>query len=115
MNKASLYRFLNLVDGSWRNAIYLECGVCPYGLHTCGDHLLAVDHDGTPVLYSVTFFQQVTGEHIDRSECAAVLHRSAFERLYSKWLFWHLPRSYRCHIRQLTPQPDEKTICQEVL
>ena len=101
MQAVSLYRFLNLVDGSWRNAVYVECGACPYGQTLCGSWLLAVDYGGTPVLYAVEAFHCQTGEWIDKTECAAVLRRDAFERLYKRWLLWHLSDPYCCPIREL--------------
>ena len=113
MNKASLYRFLNLVDGSWRNAVYLECGPCPYNSKCRNNHLLAVDHDGTPVLYPVRRFQRETGESVDKLECIAVLKRAAFERLYSRWLYWHLPQFCTCHIHRLS-QHQRKSKSKEV-
>lgn len=106
MQAVSLYRFLNLTDGSWRNAVYIECGTCPYDKRDCGDHLLAIDHDGTPLLYSVRRFFQETSEHIDKTECTSIVNRSSFEQLYRHWLIWNLPKSYCCHIQQLSQQPE---------
>ena len=42
-NKSVLYFFLSLTRGSWRNAFYLECPVCPYGKDKCGGYLLTTD------------------------------------------------------------------------
>ena len=98
MQTKSLYRFLNLVDGSWRNAVYVECGTCPYGKSLCGGWLLAMDHEGTPVLYGAEKFRYQTGEWIDKTECVAVLSQNAFERLYKRWLLWHLSDPYSCPI-----------------
>lgn len=108
MQAVSLYRFLNLIDGSWRNAIYVECRSCPYDQCECGDHLLAIDYDGTPLLYPVNRFCHETGESIDKAECAAILQRSSFEQLYRRWIIWNLPQSYQCHIHQLTKQSNQK-------
>lgn len=102
MARSFLYRFLNLVDGTWRNAVYLECGVCPFGLQCSSDYLLTVDYDGTPLLYSVCQFQKESGESVDKAECISVMSRSVFEQLYSKWFLWYLPQAYRCHIHPLT-------------
>lgn len=102
MDRSFLYRFLNLVDGNWRNAVYLECGACPFNLQCNNDYLLTVDYNGTPILYSVCHFQKETGEHVEKAECAAILHRNVFEQLYSKWFLWYFPRHYRCHIHRLT-------------
>lgn len=114
MQAVSLYRFLNLIGGTWRNAAYIECGICPYNQPNCGDHLLAIDYDGTPVLYSVKHFCRETGESVDKAECAIVLRYSVFEQLYSRWIIWHLPKSYYCSIQQLTPQPNLNTTALEV-
>ena len=102
MDRSFLYRFLNLIDGTWRNAVYLECGTCPFGLHCSNDYLLAVDYDGTPILYSAGQFREETGESVEKAECTAILHRTVFEQLYSKWFLWYFPEAYRCHIHRLT-------------
>lgn len=108
MDRSILYRFLNLVDGTWRNAVYVECGQCPFDVQCCSDYLLAVDYDGTPILYSVCLFQKETGESVDKAECTAILHRSAFEQLYSKWFLWYFSKPYRCHIHPLTHPPENE-------
>lgn len=105
MKTQSLYRFLNLVDGSWRNAVYVECGVCPYGHALCSDWLMAVDYDGTPVLYGAEVFRCQTGQCVDKTECAAVFSRDTFERLYQHWLIWHLSDPHTCPIRVLSGNP----------
>ena len=101
MQTKSLYRFLNLVDGSWRNAVYVECSTCPYGQVPCGGWLLAVDYDGTPVLYRAEDFRCQTGQIVEKTECTAVLSLDAFERFYKRWLLWHLSNPHRCSIREL--------------
>ena len=102
METVSLYRFLNLVDGSWRNAVYVECGFCPYGQNVCGNWLLAVDHDGAPILYGAETFKRQTQQQIDQTECAAVLSRETFERLYKRWFLWRLSDPYVCPILALS-------------
>ena len=82
METVSLYRFLNLVDGSWRNAVYVECGFCPYGQNVCGNWLLAVDHDGAPILYEAETFKRQTQQQIDKTECAAVLRMAGAECIW---------------------------------
>lgn len=102
MQTKSLYRFLNLVDGSWRNAVYVDCDACPYGQALCGGWLLTVDYDGTPVLHRAEAFRCQTGEWVDKTECAAVLSQDAFERFYKRWLLWHLSDPHTCPIRMLS-------------
>jgi hypothetical protein len=97
----SLYRFLNLVDGSWRNAVYVECTSCPFGQASCTGWLLAVSSDGTPILYDTELFCRQTGQRADKTECIAVISRQAFERLYKRWLLWNLSDPHRFPIREL--------------
>ena len=49
-NKSVLYFFLSMTRGSWRNAFYLECPVCPYGKDSCGGYLLTTDTEGAPAV-----------------------------------------------------------------
>ena len=101
MSTKSLYRFLNLVDGSWRNAVYVECGNCTVPSGTCSSHLLAIDCDGSPQLYAVHQFQAETGELIEKEECVAVIPRRVFECLYSRWILWNISEVSTCTTKQL--------------
>lgn len=100
---SKLYRFLQAAAGSWRNAIFIECGNCSCGdAEPCPGFLLAAGADGAPLLLSAHWFQAQTGERIDRSECAAVLTREAFENAYFLWLKWQIDDPSQCPLLQLT-------------
>ena len=75
-----LYRFLKLVAGNYRNAIYVECG--------CG-FLMIANQDAKPVLFPVRKFYELTGEYPQKDEMNSELGLSTFECLYRSWITWH--------------------------
>lgn len=75
-----LYRFLKLVAGNYRNAIYVECG--------CG-FLMIANQDAKPVLFPVRKFYELTGEYPQKDEMCGVISRQAFENMYRGWLLWN--------------------------
>lgn len=104
-----LYLFLNLTGGSWRNSFYIECPTCTYGNDNCNGYLLATDAEGAPFILSVKYFEKMTGECVDKNECAAVISREAFECLFNRWLVWNTCNPKGCSILQLIPKPDFST------
>lgn len=106
MQQTRLYRFLNLLHGNWRNAAYIECASCPYE-QECGDHLLAIDFDGTPVIYPLNAFQQQTGERVEKADCIILLPRSVFTTLYQRWMLWNTLDPNQCSIRQMIRDPPD--------
>ena len=75
-----LYRFLKLVAGNYRNAIYVECG--------CG-FLMIANQDAKPVLFPVRKFYELTGEYPQKDEMCGAMSRQAFENMYRGWLLWN--------------------------
>lgn len=96
-----LYPFLHAARGSWRNSIFIACNSCPYGKPPCGGFLMAMDAEGRPILLSVEEFTRVTGQAVDKEECAGVLRRTDFEALYFIWLEWQVAAPLECAIAQL--------------
>lgn len=86
-----LYRFLKLVAGNYRNAIYVECGC---------DFLMIADQDAKPVLLSVRKFYELTGEYPQKDEMCGVISRQAFENMYRGWLLWNTD-STECPVRSM--------------
>lgn len=107
--KSPLYPFLSLTRGSWRNAFYIECPACPYGSDNCNGYLLTTDTEGAPLLLSVLYFEDATGEKIDKTECAAVISKEAFESLFNRWLVWNVNDPKVCSILQLIPKTENRT------
>lgn len=97
----TLYVFLSLTRGNWRNAAVISCGNCPYE-QSCAGFLLTADTEGTPVLLPVAKFEKMTGKTVDQTECAAVIRREAFESVYDRWLLWHVTDKNQCALRQIT-------------
>ncbi len=102
MQATSLYQFLELVCGSWRNAIYI---VSSNDLDRVAneDYLLVTNRDGRPVLYAVERFETETGIYVDRTECAGVISTHAFACLYHHWILWNMPDSNCDVFKRLSP------------
>lgn len=98
-----LYPFLQATAGSWRNAAYIECQSCPYGRNPlCSGFLITAGAEGTPIILSAERFYQQTGEYPDKTECVAILSRTAFESIYAHWLKWQINDPTVCMAFQLT-------------
>ena len=67
---------------------------------------MTTDTNGTPLLMSVQEFERVSNEKIDKSECAAVISREAFESLFNRWLVWNITSTKDCSIVQLVRRPE---------
>lgn len=75
-----LYRFLKLISGNYRNAIYVE--------HDDG-YMMTADQDAKPILFSIRKFYELTGEYPQKDEMCGVMSRHAFENIYRVWLLWN--------------------------
>ena len=75
-----LYRFLKLIAGNYRNAIYVECG---------NGFMLTADQEAKPVLFPVRKFYELTGEYPQKDEMSGTMSRQAFENMYRGWLLWN--------------------------
>ena len=103
-----LYLFLSLTRGSWRNAFFIDCPTCPYGSGNCNGYLLTTDTEGAPVIMSVMYFEKATGDKVDKTECAGIITKTAFENLFNRWLVWNVSNPKSCCILQLIPKMDER-------
>lgn len=98
-----LARFLILVEGDWRNAVFIDsCGQSGCrASEPCSGHLFAADADGEPVLIAAALFHRLTGELVDPAECGGHLSCFAFERMYHRKLLWLSPSNQLCGVCQL--------------
>lgn len=92
---------MRAAQGDWRNAVYIACSSCPYSGQGCGGYLLSANTDGVPILFPLPLFEELTGETVDKDECAGVLTRQAFEALYHMWLIWNTKTKDHCSIKQV--------------
>lgn len=97
----TLYSFLHATKGNWRNAIFIECGTCPYGHSLCGGYLLAMDSEGRPLLISADEFRKLTNEEIQKEECWSKWKSTDFETLYSLWITWKTDSTKECAMLKL--------------
>lgn len=88
-----LYNILSACAGNWRNCIYVSASGSGY--------LLSTDRDSRPIVMSVEQFRQLTGEHIDPSECCGQLTEEGFSTLFAQYLLWFLPSSSENPLAQL--------------
>lgn len=105
-----IFRFLRLTQGSWRNAFFVDCINCPYKNCNCDGYLLIADDDGTPLTLPVTYFEKITGDKVDKFECAAIVTKEAFDSLFHQWLIWNVTKPKECSILQLLPKTDNHTL-----
>lgn len=102
----TIARFLSLVDGAWRNALFVEpCGqsVCRLGA-PCQGYLFTADETGNPVLIPADVFQRATCEPLDPTECNGRIQRSALESMYRSRLLWQYETAPVCVAHRLASQ-----------
>ena len=96
-----LARFLSLVDGNWRNAVFIDCcgrTGCPQA-GRCPGYLFAITLEGEPLLFPADVFARLTGEAVDPSECGGHIHPSVFESMYRRRLLWLSESAGACGVR----------------
>ena len=103
-NSKTLYQILQSTQGSWRNAFYVDCIECPYGRTDCRGHLLTANAEGAPLLLPILLFEKMTGDKVDKFECAAIIAKEAFEKLFHSWLVWNVTDPNTCSILQVIPE-----------
>lgn len=102
-DNTKLYHFLQAAAGNWRNAIFIECRKCTCNnTAPCTGFLMVSSANGSPILLPVGWFQEQTGEPVDKEECASILSRAAFESAYSLWLKWQVDDPLRCVLLQIS-------------
>lgn len=78
----TLYRFLKLTAGNYRNSVYVRCkdGI---------EFMLVTDEEAKPLLFPINLFYELTGEYPQRDEMSYELTHDAFETLYRSWILWN--------------------------
>ena len=78
----TLYRFLKLTAGNYRNSVYVRCkdGI---------EFMLVTDEEAKPLLFPVNLFYELTGEYPQREEMNYELTQDAFKTLYRSWILWN--------------------------
>ena len=78
----TLYRFLKLTAGNYRNSVYVRCkdGI---------EFMLVTDEEAKPLLFPVNLFYELTGEYPQRDEMSYELTQDAFKTLYRSWILWN--------------------------
>lgn len=100
--RCHLFPFLNSCGGNWRNSLFIECHKKACGRRAlCEGFLLAMDSDGRPIVADASELGRISGQEIDRNECAGILSRGDFEVLYAQWLRWTIDDPRSCALRML--------------
>ena len=78
----TLYRFLKLTAGNYRNSVYVRCkdGI---------EYMLVTDEEAKPLLFPINLFYELTGEYPQRDEMSYELTQDAFKTLYQSWILWN--------------------------
>ena len=78
----TLYRFLKLTAGNYRNSAYVRCkdGI---------EYMLVTDEEAKPLLFPINLFYELTGEYPQREEMSYELTQDAFKTLYRSWILWN--------------------------
>ena len=78
----TLYRFLKLTAGNYRNSVYVRCmdGI---------EYMLVTDEEAKPLLFPINLFYELTGEYPQRDEMSYELTQDAFKTLYRSWILWN--------------------------
>ena len=86
-----LYYFLKLIDGNYRNSLYIKC---PHGY----EYMLTADYNARPVLFPVEKFYELTGELPQKDELISSMSNDTFYFLYRQWLIWNTESNDACGI-----------------
>ena len=98
----SIFDFLRYCGGSWRNTLYVPCGVC---IHPCRAEqrgaLVTADSNGCPRAIAVVRYEAITGQRIDPDECIGTLQRYAFDRFFQEFAVWECEHIGDCLLCRL--------------
>lgn len=104
-----LYHFLQCVSGNWRNALYIECNICPYSSLMCSGYLITADVNLKPVLYPIRKLYEMTGETAVKDECVGSISIEAFNSIYSCWVLWNTQPEKKCNIQKIYSEANRTT------
>ena len=98
----SIFDFLRYCGGSWRNTLYVPCGMC---IQSCRAEkrgvLVTADSHGRPRAISVLRYETITGQRIDPDECIGTLQRHAFDRVFQEFAVWECEHIGDCLLCRL--------------
>ena len=113
-NSYSIFDFLRYCGGSWRNTLYVPCGVC---IHPCRAEqrgaLVVADGHGRPRAISVVRYEAITGQRIDPDECIGTLQRYAFDRVFQEFAVWECEHIGDCPLCRLDSEVSARPLQRE--
>jgi len=113
-NSYSIFDFLKYCGGSWRNTLYVPCGVC---IHPCRAEqrgaLVVADGYGRPRAISVVRYEAITGQRIDPDECIGTLQRYAFDRVFQEFAVWECEHIGDCLLCRLDSEVSARPLQRE--
>lgn len=98
-----LSKFIENINGNWRNSVYITCSVCRFQKESdCGDMLASFDEDGIPTIIMAADANFLFDTIVDKSDCLCEISNAKFyclfENLFKKYADENLPV---CMFRQL--------------
>ena len=113
-NSYLIFDFLRYCGGSWRNTLYVPCGVC---IHPCRAKqrgaLVVADGYGRPRAISVVRYEAITGQRIDPDECVGTLRQYAFDAVFREFAFWECEHVGDCLLCRLDSEISAGPVQQE--
>lgn len=108
MNKSithysNIVKFIENVNGNWRNSIYITCSVCRFEKQEfCDDILVSFDEDGNPTFISVKDANYIFAAIIDKSECLSEISNVKCQYHFEKLINKFTDGEKGCPLLQLT-------------
>ena len=78
----TLYKFLKLTSGNYRNAVYVCC-------EDGKEYMLVADAEKLPVLFPFDLFYTLTGELPQKDEMCGNLSVRFVQSIYRAWILWN--------------------------
>ena len=98
-------KFIQSVNGNWRNSIYITCKVCRYkNEDCCDDILISFDENGQPILITVKDANIAFDTIIDKSECIVEMSNAKLMLILEQFIIKNTLSNNVCPLLQLAKQ-----------
>lgn len=107
----NISRFIDNINDSWRNSIYVTCSVCKHEKQECCDDLLiSFDADGLPTIIMAKDANFVFGTVMDKSECLCEMSNAKFKCLFNEFYIKHTDeKNPLCPLLQIVKRENSPT------
>lgn len=98
-------KFIQSINGNWRNSIYITCKVCRYkNEDCCDDILISFDENGQPIFITVKDANIAFDTIIDKSECITEMSNAKLMCILEQYIKNHTLANNVCPLLQLAKQ-----------